>query len=163
MTTSTGEDRGLDPAATDRGAIPADTYAHRLMLVRAHAGEAEGLGRSLSIREAADRTGLSYNTWANWERGIRSRTSMEDTTIISETFGVDREWLRDGGPLTRVPPTQRDRRRDRHGRNSHTGQYVSALGILKPATRSDVRAPRDGRPITRSGSAVRVITGRKAA
>jgi hypothetical protein len=74
-------------------AIPADTYAHRLMLARAHAGH-------LSIREAADKCGLNYASWANWERGTRSRSQVDDAEVIAEVLAVDLHWLLYGGPLT---------------------------------------------------------------
>jgi transcriptional regulator with XRE-family HTH domain len=82
--------------------VPEDTYARRLMLTRDHAGH-------LSIREAADMCGLNYASWANWEKGTRSRTMMDDTRAIAETLGVDLGWLRDGGPLTK--PERQPRRR----------------------------------------------------
>src|SRR5882672_626170 len=74
-------------------AIPEDSYAHRLMLARAHAGH-------LSIREAAEKCGLNYASWANWERGARSRTVVEDVDAIAEGLAVDRDWLLHGGALT---------------------------------------------------------------
>jgi transcriptional regulator with XRE-family HTH domain len=81
------------------GAIPEDTYARRLMLARHHAGQ-------LSIRDAAEKCGLNYRTWADWESGSQSRTKVEDAQIIAETLGVDRDWLLHGGPLT-VPERRR--------------------------------------------------------
>jgi transcriptional regulator with XRE-family HTH domain len=103
MTTSTGEDRDLHPAPA-RGTIPADTYAHRLMLARAHAG-------NLSIRAAAERCGLNHANWSNWEQGIRSRSVIDDVQAISEGLDVDREWLLFGGPLAKPEPIVRSRRR----------------------------------------------------
>jgi len=89
MTESTGGQREGRIVAR----IPEDTYAHRLMLARAAAGH-------LSIREAAEKCGLNYATWANWERGTRSRTMVEDAEAIAEGLGTDRDWLLHGGPLT---------------------------------------------------------------
>lgn len=99
-------------------AVPEDSYAHRLMLARAHAGH-------LSIREAAEKCGLNYASWANWERGARSRTKVEDAEAIAEGLSIDRDWLLHGGPLTR--PSRKPRVR---------------LANLRPATRPGVRRPR---------------------
>lgn len=88
MTNSPGEREGRVVAA-----IPEDTYARRLMLARDHAGH-------LSIREAAERCGLNYASWAGWERGAQSRTLIEDTALIAEGLGVDRDWLLRGGALS---------------------------------------------------------------
>ena len=62
------------------------------MLARDHAGR-------LSIREAAEKCGLNYRTWATWETGAASRTKVEDAQIIAEVLGVDLDWLLYGGPL----------------------------------------------------------------
>jgi transcriptional regulator with XRE-family HTH domain len=145
MTTSTGEDRGLDPAAANRGAIPADTYAHRLMLARAHAG-------NLSIRAAADRCGLNYASWANWEQGTRSRTQPEDAQAISEELGVDLQWLLYGGPLTKpARPVPRSRR------SRHTDWPENTSGYSrKPAKRTN-RPPVHSNGFRRPGSVRRPI------
>lgn len=82
--------------------VPEDSYANRLMLARAEAGH-------LSIREAADKCGLNYASWANWERGTRSRTQVEDAEVISEGLGIDRDWLLYGGPLRKVERVRRQR------------------------------------------------------
>ena len=79
--------------------VPEDTYANRLVLARAHAGH-------LSQRVAAERCGLNDANWANWERGMRSRTMVEDAEAIAEGLNVDRDWLLHGGPLT-VPARTR--------------------------------------------------------
>lgn len=84
------------------GRIPEDTYARRLMLARDHAGH-------LSIREAAERCGLNYHTWADWERGSASRTLIDDAETIAEGLDVDRDWLLHGGPLTRPEKPRRVR------------------------------------------------------
>lgn len=108
--------------------VPEDSYANRLMLARADAGH-------LSIREAAEKCGLNYASWANWERGTRSRTVVEDVEAIAVGLGVDRDWLLYGGPLTKPvrasrrtrqpylsrsvrPGGRRPRRLDRPGRQA---------------------------------------------
>ena len=83
--------------------VPEDTYANRLILARAHAGH-------LSQRAAAERCGLNDANWANWERGMRPRTMVEDAAAIAEGLNVDRDWLLHGGPLTApVRPSRRVR------------------------------------------------------
>ena len=113
MTESTGEAQTLAGGAPERGKIPVDSYEHRLMLARAHAG-------NLSIRAAAERCGLNHANWANWEQGMRSRTKVEDAQAVSEGLGVDLDWLLFGGPLAKPEPPQRRRRGDRHGRKEVT-------------------------------------------
>ncbi len=83
-------------------AIPEDSYANRLMLARAFAGH-------LSQRAAAERCGLNYATWANWERGQRSRTMIDDAQAIAEGLRVDRDWLLHGGPLRKPERPRRQR------------------------------------------------------
>lgn len=87
-----------------RGAIPQDTFRARLMLVRLHAGD-------LTIKQAAEKSGLNYGSWSNWERGGKPRDILDVADSISAAFGVDREWLLYGGQLA-----AEIRRRDRHGR-----------------------------------------------
>ena len=66
--------------------VPADTFSHRLMLVRAHAG-------NLTYSQAAERCGLSRENWANWERGKRPRDLIGVVEAIAEGLGIDRDWL----------------------------------------------------------------------
>src|SRR5262245_40513307 len=98
MTDNTGEDR----EGRIVRAIPEDSYAHRLMLARAHAGH-------LTIRAAAERCGLNYASWANWEKGMSSRTKVEDAEAIAEALHVDLQWLLYGGSLTKVHSPRRGR------------------------------------------------------
>jgi transcriptional regulator with XRE-family HTH domain len=100
MTTTTGEERGIDPAAQGRGKIPQDSFEARLILVRLHAG-------NLTIEKAAARCGLLNQNWSNWERGIKPRDKEDTVRRISEGLGIDREWLMWGGPLA---PEQRGHR-----------------------------------------------------
>lgn len=79
--------------------VPVDSFDHRLMLARSHAGR-------LSIQEAAARCGFTHQSWSNWERGRVPRDKVEVAEAIAEGLGVDRDWLLHGGPLER-PPTRR--------------------------------------------------------
>lgn len=93
MTASTGEHT---EQAADNGPgldIPTDTFAHRLVLVRAF--------RGLTVKEAAAKTGLGYGSWSNWERGARPRDILEAVEAISDGLGIDPVWLLNGGALTR--------------------------------------------------------------
>lgn len=85
-------DSGHQQATGQKGTIPSDSFAHRLMLARAHAGH-------LSIREAADLCDLGRGAWTNWEKGARPADILEITEIISDKLGVDRDWLLFGGAL----------------------------------------------------------------
>lgn len=71
--------------------VPLDTVANRLMLSRAHAGH-------MSIRQAADVTGLGRGSWQNWERGV-STPRVDHLKVIANALGVDLMWLAFGGPL----------------------------------------------------------------
>jgi len=75
-------------------AVPVDTFGNRLMLVRAHAGH-------MTVREAADKCGLNYGSWSNWERGKMPRDLLDVVESVSEGLAIDRDWLMYGGPLTR--------------------------------------------------------------
>lgn len=107
MNTRTGEDQaGVREVPAQ--AIPPDTFGNRIMLARHMYGLAT-IGRSLSIREAADLCGIGRGAWTNWERGARPIDMLDHVEVISEKLRVDRVWLRDGGPLAR-PATRRGRR-----------------------------------------------------
>ena len=73
--------------------VPADTFGHRLMLVRAEKGH-------LTVKEAAERCGLNYGSWSNWERGKLPRDILDVADAVSEGLGIDRDWLLRGGLLT---------------------------------------------------------------
>lgn len=75
------------------GRIPADTFGHRLLLVRADAG-------NLTIEQAAAKCGLLSQSWGNWERGTKPRDFEDVVEAIAEGLGIDRDWLFRGGPLT---------------------------------------------------------------
>lgn len=84
-------------SATQRGGIPADSFANRLMLARAYAGH-------LSIREAADLCGIGRGAWTNWEKGARPADIIEITAVIADKLSVDRNWLLFGGQLGPADP-----------------------------------------------------------
>lgn len=103
MTTSPqGEDaRQASDSPPMPSAIPLDTFANRLMLVRAHAG-------NITIKKAAEMCGLNYGSWSNWERGSRPQDIVDVVERISEGLGIDAQWLLLGGPL--AEPEARSRR-----------------------------------------------------
>lgn len=94
----------MDESADREGrliaAIPADTFGVRLMLVRAHAGH-------ITVKDAAEKCGLNYGSWSNWERGKMPRDLLDVVESISEGLGIDRDWLLHGGALTR--PSRKSR------------------------------------------------------
>lgn len=109
MSIEIGEERGA--AQTAPGGIPADTFANRLILARAHAGH-------LSIDAAAKLCGLGRGAWTNWEKGARPMDMLGTVEIISEKLGVDADWLLNGGGLA---GTRRTRwALDRRGRSDAT-------------------------------------------
>jgi transcriptional regulator with XRE-family HTH domain len=125
-------------------AIPADTFAVRLMLVRHHAGD-------ITIRSAADRCGLNYGSWSNWERGGKPRDLLDTVERISEALSIDRDWLLFGGPLA-----QEVRRRDRR-KPTHTKLLTTiGHGRLSPRTDTgDVSIRRTGRRLAAGRPMVR--------
>lgn len=96
------------PDIAGQGRIPADTFSNRLLLARALAGH-------VSIREAADMTGLNRGAWDGWERGRRPRDILDVVRRIADALDVDFNWLLLGGPLAgpRGVPTKRAARPNR--------------------------------------------------
>jgi hypothetical protein len=148
--TGGGDERELVAGAQSaeaKGAIPADTFAARLMLARMHAGH-------LSIREAADKCGIGRGAWTNWEHGARPVDRLEICRAIADALEIDYNWLLFGGPLTgpRGVPTSR----------KTTGPSGDTVAYPHRATRPTPTHP-NGRPRTGSPSgaprrAVRVPT-----
>lgn len=104
MTTAV-PDEGNDPdlvLADSDGDIPGDTLANRLMLARAHAGY-------LTVKEAAERCGVNYGSWSNWERGALPRDLLDVVQKVATGLRINRNWLLFGGPLlpSRGKPTKR--------------------------------------------------------
>lgn len=119
----------IDPMRpTQRGAIPADSFAARLMLARMHAGH-------LSIRDAAEKCALGRGAWTNWEKGALPGDIIGVATVIADKLDVDRDWLLFGGSLS--AERQRVTGRASADPNQDSGQ-VSRL----PAPVSTARAPR---------------------
>lgn len=73
--------------------VPTDTFELRLAIARFHAG-------GLSAAEAAERVGVTGQSWRNWEAG-RSVGARKPAMIryIAAQLGVDEDWLANGGPL----------------------------------------------------------------
>jgi transcriptional regulator with XRE-family HTH domain len=117
MTASTGEDRAELRDEGGQGAVPADTFAVRLMLARVHAGY-------ITVKEAAEKCGLNYGSWSNWERGSRPLDLIEVAAAVSRGLGIDQNWLLFGGPLAKPEPATRRRRGDRHGRSQITRKSI---------------------------------------
>jgi transcriptional regulator with XRE-family HTH domain len=74
--------------------VPTDSFAHRLLLVRAQLGH-------MTVKDAAAKSGLNYAAWSKWEHGAMPRDILEVVEAISEGLGVDHEWLLRGGALSR--------------------------------------------------------------
>jgi len=86
--------------------VPVDTFAARLVLARLHAG-------NLTLQQAAARCGLVDQSWSNWERGAKPRDLVDVVAAISESLGIDRDWLMYGGPLSQPERPIRRLRSDR--------------------------------------------------
>jgi transcriptional regulator with XRE-family HTH domain len=127
MTANHEDARDLhDDTSTQRQRpIPADTLMIRLAIARMHAGH-------LTIREAAERCGLNYASWSNWEQGSRPRDLLGVAHAVSEGLDVDHDWILFGGRLAgpRGMPTER--------RKPLPREYQQAT-----------RRPRPGRPKNR--------------
>lgn len=106
-------------ASTQRGGIPADSFANRLMLARAYAGH-------IPIRRAAELCGFGHGAWTNWEKGANPADKVEVAEVISEKLGVDFDWLLFGGSLSSKDQEGRPlRRRDRRGREGINRHFRS--------------------------------------
>lgn len=128
----TGE-REIAPQEVLEGAgdIPGDTLANRLLLARTHAGY-------LTVKEAAERCGVNYGSWSNWERGAKPRDLLDTVQKISEGLGINHQWLLFGGPLVagRGRPTKR--------LGAVTGPYPKApIGSSRAAVRPMGTRPGD--------------------
>ena len=159
MTTSTGESAADLRDQPGRGAIPADTFAARLRLVRMHAGD-------LTILEAAERTGLNYGSWSNWERGMMPRDLRDVVLAITGALGIDRDWLMYGGQLAPEPRRRgrggslAERRRGLTFRDDSRDGDVTARSVPRGRTISEGRPPRrapDNRPAGRPDASTRPV------
>lgn len=104
------------------GIVPDDTFASRLDRIRKHFG--------LTIEQAAERTGLNYGSWSNWERGMRPRREVEVAEQIAESLGVDLNWILFG-----------DRPRKSAVRRTDTPRYEMVDDAEVGQKRSDRRRP----------------------
>ena len=109
--------------------IPVDSFGHRLMLARSHAGQ-------LTIQEAATRCGLSPQSWSNCERGKLPRDKVDVVDVVADRLAIDRDWLLHGGPLRRpervraVRPPYRTGPLRPHGRRP---RRLDRLTLRQPA------------------------------
>ncbi len=125
--------------ATQRGAIPVDSFANRLMLARAHAGH-------LSIREAADLCGLGRGAWTNWEKGARPADIIDIADLIAKHLGVDRDWLLFGGQLDRQEAGRSLRRPRGEGGLQASAHYFHVPDRTRDHPTRPSSRPRDTRP-----------------
>lgn len=146
MSIDVGEERGA--AQTAPGGIPADTFANRLILARAHAGH-------LSIRDAAELCGVGRGAWTNWEKGARPIDMLGAVEAISEKLGVDADWLLNGGGLAGTRRTRWALDRRSPGESTVTRDYMPIRAKSpdsgRPAGRGDRRngrAAQDRGPVT---------------
>ena len=65
--------------------VPTDTFANRLVLIRRELG--------MTVKAAAEATGIHYATWSTWENGSKPADIVHVVTNISEALNVDRDWL----------------------------------------------------------------------
>jgi transcriptional regulator with XRE-family HTH domain len=132
MTASTGEHTDQQADNGPELEIPGDTFAHRLILVRAH--------RGLTVKEAAEKTGLGYGAWSKWERGSKPRDILDAVEAISNGLGIDAVWLLNGGALP-----QPGARRIRWGIDKHERREDGGTPFRQASTNLPDR-PRDNRP-----------------
>lgn len=115
------EQREEAPAQRQRP-IPADTFGVRLAVARMHAGH-------LTIREAAERCGLNYGSWSNWENGSKPRDLLDVVGAVSEGLDVNHDWLLFGGPLA-----------------GPRGMPTNGQGPLRPRYSDLAERPKEPRP-----------------
>lgn len=70
--------------------VPRSTFGARLVLLRHEL--------DITVREAAEATGVHYATWSTWENGTTPRQQADAVEKIASVFGVDRTWLMWGAP-----------------------------------------------------------------
>lgn len=127
MTTTPGEKRaGTGDGHAERGAIPHDTFASRLVMVRMHHGY-------LTIEQAAAKCGVNYGSWSNWERGMNPRDILGVAQKISDGLGIDYEWLLFGS-----------QRRAPGARGDHSFTYGGVPISRPPASRPPARMSNTG-------------------
>ncbi|WP_231385874.1 helix-turn-helix domain-containing protein [Rhodococcus aetherivorans] len=75
---------------------PADTLAHRFILVRTQLG--------MDRKSFAELTGLTENQLQSIEAGRSPRELDKKVQMVHDATGVSREWLMWGGPLEQKTP-----------------------------------------------------------
>lgn len=137
MTTTPVSDQA--GVSATRGRIPVDSFAARLKLARLDAG-------NLTIREAAARCGLNFASWSNWEGGMAPRRIDRVAQKISDTLGIDRDWLLYGGPLAKE-----NEDRSAHAEEAAGIPNSSYVGAVLPLSRANT-APAGTHPRGRGDS-----------
>jgi transcriptional regulator with XRE-family HTH domain len=136
MTANPGEPQTTVPT-TPQGRIPADTFSVRLLLSRHLSG--------LTIKEAADRSGINDATWATWEGGRRPRDLVDVCGRVAEALDIDFNWLLLGGPLlsARGRPTVRPPGTTRRYERTLFGQAAASTRPTssRPKVRTDQHRP----------------------
>lgn len=72
--------------------IPADTFGHRLLLLRKEMG--------LTVEAVSRMCGVAHPTWTTWENGAKPRDLVGAVVKISEATGYDRDWLMWGAAVS---------------------------------------------------------------
>lgn len=124
-----------------RGAIPADSFAARLMLIRMHAGH-------LSIRDAAEKCALGRGAWTNWEKGALPGDIIGVATVIADKLGVDRDWLLFGGSLAKDSPRSTQRAAGQvNERSAPISRSATALNTPRRPAHRPSTSPGQRRPV----------------
>jgi transcriptional regulator with XRE-family HTH domain len=128
------------------GRIPADTFSNRLLLARKLAG--------MTIEQAAEASGVTKSSWANWENGRLPQGMIDICQAIASALDIDLQWLMLGGPLSPPAPPRR-------GSSKRPGADTVRYPLVVGGATTDLVAyppvtdrPRDNRPAgypTRSG------------
>jgi transcriptional regulator with XRE-family HTH domain len=117
---------------TVEAAVPRDTFELRLTIVRFHAG--------LNVKEAARRVNVSGQTWANWEAGKSAAARRPHMlSYIARQFGVDENWLREGGPLATADGGPGDGGLPRLDSNQRPSDYMTDAQAIDMAEERERR------------------------
>ncbi len=86
----------------DYPAVPRDTFAARLILIRHELGMLRHPKKALTVEEIAALCDLKPATWSTWERGTIPHDQIEVCRKIAAATTYDFDWLLKGG-LTLCP------------------------------------------------------------